>query len=95
MRKKIRIKIQKAQAESICEMQILPRARVRKDFIRRTLRDNMGNHLREDGDLVLSHVLTDSGETMTPSKQYRLSTLRRVVTKIPISDQISDVEEMF
>lgn len=81
MKKTILKKIQIAQAQAEFNVEIVPRRRgkMHPDHIRRTHRDETGNHINAEGELVLSHILTDMGKTMTPSEQYRKSHLRKVV----------------
>lgn len=83
MRKNIRLKIQKIQAQAEFGVEILARRRGRADadYLKRTLRDDEGNTITQEGKLILSRVRTRE-KTMTPSEQYRKSHLRRVALGI-------------
>ena len=73
MRNKIKLKIQKAQAQADFNVEIMPRRRrkIHPDFIQAMRTDEFGNHVTKDGDLILTHVRTEG--TLTPSEQYRKS----------------------
>lgn len=74
MQKHILKKIQKAQAATLCNVEILPRRRGKgkADYIKRVRRDADGNHCDKDGNIVLSHILTKE-KPLSPSAQFRLS----------------------
>jgi hypothetical protein len=79
MQKRIKEKILKKQIESEFNVEIVPRHRgkQKEDFIKRTARDNEGNHLNLKGEIIISHVHTDMGKTLTPSEQYQRSRFGR------------------
>lgn len=88
MQKKIKQKILIKQIESEFNVEIIPRRRgpKRADFVKRTLRDETGNHLDKDGNLILTHVRAEWNKTLTPSEQYRKSTLKKIVETRLIGD---------
>lgn len=71
MKKRILKNIQKAQAEAEFGVELVRRQK--PDFIRRVQRNEKGDRLDKDGNIVLTQIKTDSGKTMTPSEQFRLS----------------------
>lgn len=76
MKKEIAEKILYKQVESEFHVVIMPRPRRWKhhpDYVKRTRRDASGDMVNEKGELILPRVKTDSGKTMTPSQQFKMS----------------------
>lgn len=76
MRKRIKARIEKAKIQSEFNIEIVAARKGYKwhrEFIESIRRDEDGNHITKDGELILTHVKTDSGKTMTPSKQFQNS----------------------
>lgn len=76
MQQKIRIAIQKALAKSEFDIEIVPRTRgkekvAKAGYVKKTRRDDEGNPLDKDGNLILTRLRVD--KTMSPREQYLMS----------------------
>lgn len=73
MRQKIKLKIQKAHASAEFGIEIIPNRRGKEKaalegYVKRTPRDNQGNPLDKNGNLILSRLRVD--KPMSQREQY-------------------------
>lgn len=79
MKKRTQENLLQKQIESEFNVELIPRPlyerrkRLHPDYVSRVRRDENGNHLDKNGDIVLTHVRTQNDKTLTPSEQYRMS----------------------